>query len=215
MEKSKKSPLLSFKYLAYDFVKFTAAIPGVLWFRTKCLYESDEAKKKIKGGAIVLGNHNGFVDPIYIMFSIWYRRHHFICTEDIYRFPLTWFLCIPINRENTSFDSLRGIVDHLKAGDLVSIFPEGGVNHSDGTVAAFKSGMVLMAVQSGCPIIPVYVLKRKNVFERMRVAIGDPVDVRKTYGPMPSLKQINEITVSLHEKEELLRDMCQNDRKKK
>ena len=41
-EKNKK------KYFFYDFVKITAAIPGLLWFRPKRIYVNEKAKKKIE-----------------------------------------------------------------------------------------------------------------------------------------------------------------------
>ena len=73
MEKSKKSRKRG--YFLYDFGKITAVIPCLLWYRMKRLYASPEAKKKIKGGAILISNHSGNVDPIAIMTAVWYRRH--------------------------------------------------------------------------------------------------------------------------------------------
>ena len=29
-------------------------------------------------------NHDGFFDPIYLMFAIWYRRHRFICRKEFF-----------------------------------------------------------------------------------------------------------------------------------
>ena len=51
-EKGKKS------YFFYDFVKITAAIPGLIWFRPKRIYVNENAKKKIKGGALLISNHS-------------------------------------------------------------------------------------------------------------------------------------------------------------
>ena len=40
-------------YLFYDFIKVTAAIPGLLWLRPKKIYATEKAKEKIKRTEIV------------------------------------------------------------------------------------------------------------------------------------------------------------------
>lgn len=211
---TKRNKLFSLRYLFYDFVKITAAIPGMIAFRPKYRYESEKAKKKIRGGALLIANHIGFADPVYLMIAVWYRRHHFICTDDFFRSKARWlfehFLCIPIDRENFSMDSFREITEHLKAGELVSMFPEGHVNEdSSGAVSPFKSGMVLMAMRSGVPIVPVYVKKPAHWYNRVVLAIGEPVDITERCGPRPSFAQVEELALSLHEKEEALKTLCE------
>jgi 1-acyl-sn-glycerol-3-phosphate acyltransferase len=201
----KKAKLFSFKNIVLDFVRITAA-PGLLWFRPKHIYENEAAKKKIKGAAIVIMNHVGMIDPMYLMLAIWYRRHRFVCKADLMKsklggFWLRLFRCIPIDRENASFNSMRQIVDVLKEGNLVSMFPEGQVNLGSEMPAAFKSGMILMSVQSGAPIIPVYIKPRKHAYERIIAVIGEPFSVTEKYGPRPKFSQIDEAAQYLREKE--------------
>ena len=47
-----RAKLFSLRYWFYDFVKLTAALPGLLWFRPKWIYENEAAKKRVRGGAI-------------------------------------------------------------------------------------------------------------------------------------------------------------------
>ena len=200
-------------YIFYDFVRITAAIPGLLVLRPKLVYENEAAKQKLRGGILLIANHAGFFDPVHLMLSIWTRRHHFVCIKDFFegsrlkKWLFTQFHCIPIDRDNFSMASLRRITDELKAGHLVSMFPEGHVN-SDGSIAPFKSGMVLIAQQSGCPILPVYIKPPKHFYNRLIVGIGEPVDLMKLYGARPSLAQIEEAAVMLHEKETILKNIC-------
>ena len=214
----KKAPLFAWKYLFHDFVKVTAAIPGLIWFRPKLVYESEKARHFIRGGALVVSNHNGIFDPIYLMFGIWYRRHHFICRKDFFesgaRFFFKHFLCIPIDRDNFGMDSLREITRELSEGSLVTMFPEGHVNGSvgagsvgGGRMDSFKSGMVLMALKGNAPIIPVYARPRKNVFSRLVFAVGEPIDIRETYGPRPTFSQIDEAAAMIQQKEEQLKTL--------
>ena len=209
----KRAKLFSFQYLFYDFVKITAALPGLIAFRPKLLYENDRAKKKIRGGALVIANHVGFADPVYLMLAVWYRRHRFICTADFFRSRARWlfrhFLCIPIERENFSMDSFREITSHLKDGDIVSMFPEGHVNEdTSGAVASFKSGMVLMAMRSGAPIVPIYIRKPAHRYNRVVMVIGEPVDITERYGLRPSFAQVEELADLLHDKETELKNLC-------
>ena len=64
-QKRKRAKLFSLKYLFHDFVKITATLPGLLWFRPKYVYKSAAAKKKARGGVMVIANHISKVDPVY------------------------------------------------------------------------------------------------------------------------------------------------------
>ena len=157
-------------YLFYDFVKITAAIPGLLWFRPKKIYVSQRAREKIKGGALLVSNHSGDIDPIILMFTVWYRRHHFIATTDLFntklkRFMFESFHCIEIDKENVSMKAFRDIVECMQKDKLVAMFPEGYLTRNE-EIQKFKSGAVLMAITAKKPIIPVYIKKRKSIFNR-------------------------------------------------
>ena len=201
-------------YFFYDFVKITAAIPGLLWFRPKKIYTSDKAKEKIRGGALLISNHSGDYDPIILMFGIWYRRHHFIATSELFdtkikRFMFEHFHCVEIDKENVSMKTFREIVDLLQKDKIVSMFPEGHVTRNE-EVQKFKSGVVLMALTAKKSIIPTYVKKRKNIWQRQRIIIGEPIDPMNIFGKMPSLADMEKIADILREKENELKQIADN-----
>lgn len=210
-EKRNKNRLFSFKYFVHDFVKVTAAVPGLIWFRPKWVFESDRAKEAVRGGALAVSNHYGFFDPMYLMFAIWYRRHHFVCGKEFFegkaRHIFKAFLCIPIDRANFGIGSLREITAELKRGSLVTMFPEGHINGGGSEMASFKSGMVLMALQGKVPIIPIYIKPKRRFYSRVRFAIGERIDVASIYGPRPTFSQIEEIAEQIKEKEEHLKSI--------
>ena len=218
-ERPKRNKLFSLKYLVYDFVKVTAALPGLIWLRPCWQYENKAARKRIRGGAVLIANHVGFFDPIYIMLAVWYRRHHFVCGKEFFESKSRWwfehFLCIPVDRGNFSMDSLRQITDELKAGSLVPIFPEGHINDGSGRIAAFKSGMVLMALQGKAPVVPVYIRPKAHWYNRVKMVIGEPVDIIARYGRRPSMQQIDEIAAELQRKEEELEQLANTKRRNK
>lgn len=211
-EQAKKTKTFALKYLFVDFVRITGAIPTLLLYRPKVIYENEAAKKKIRGGAILISNHNCFFDPIYVMLSVWYRRHHFICNKEFYDTKAKWFLdhvlCIPIDIHNPGFQTMKDINDHLLNDELVSMFPEGHVNDGSGEMRQFKSGMVLMSMRAKVPIIPVYVREHKPKSSRLRVVIGESIDINRMFDGRPTMSDIEQITNRLYEKENELKELA-------
>lgn len=214
----KKASVVSIRHLFYDFVKYTSAI-GYLWFRPKRIFESQAAKKKLWGGNLIIANHIGYSDPIVLMLVVWYRRHHFICTKDLFeswaRPFFTGFHCIPIDKENFGMGSFSAITDHLKNDELVCMFPEGRVNEDVSSgINQFKSGMILMSMRSQKPIVPFYIRKRQHFWERSVVAIGEPIDIVAKYGPILNMDQIKEATELLASKERELEKLALEGKKR-
>ena len=108
--------------------------------------------------------------------------------------------------------SLRQIADELRSGSVVSLFPEGHINNGSGQMAAFKSGMVLMALQGKAPIVPVYCRPKPHFYSRLRLVIGEPIDIIAQYGNRPSLSQIDKIVEDLQTKEEALKTLAEHRR---
>lgn len=210
----KKSRVLSFKYFLYDFIRITALIPGLIWFRPKWIYESKEAKKGIKGGAIILANHISLYDPMYLHFAYWRRRQRVIAMKELFTNKFNrWlftkaFRCIEIDRENFSMNSFKEIVDNLKCGNVVSIFPEGRVNVSGETINSFKGGLVMMASRGNAPIVPVFIKTRKHFYNRLVFAIGSPIHLDELkQGPIKSTNDVKEILCALENKERELANL--------
>ena len=202
-------------YFWYDVAAVTAVIPAMICFRPKRVYESEKAKAALKkGGALLIANHDGFWDPVYLLAGIWNRRQHFVCTKDLAehnaftRWAFRQFHCILIDRDNFSMNSMRAVSEYLKKGKVVSMFPEGHINEDNASgLAPFKSGMILMAMQGESPIVPVYIKKPKRFYNRLIINVGEPVDVRALFGDRPSLAQINEAAELLRTREEKLKQL--------
>ena len=123
-------------------------------------------------------------------------------------------LIADIDKENFGMDSFRIITDHLKNGEVVSMFPEGHVNtDADNGLDQFKSGMVLMSVMSEKPIVPVYIHKREHIYNRTKIAIGEPVDIVALHGARPSMTQIEETAAMLREREQELEKLITGGKK--
>lgn len=211
--KKKRDKVFSFKYLFYDFVRVTAALPGLIWYRPKRVYVSEKAKHTLKGGALIICNHISLVDPMYIMLALPERRHHFIAWKLLFEgkfraLLFNGFLCIPVEKDRIGLNTFKRIVGLLQRGNVVDIFPEGHVNEGN-ELQEFKSGMIKIALKGEAPIIPVYLKKRKKFYSRLVIGIGEPVDVVKAYNESNSEDKLLEITSCLYEKERELQSLIE------
>lgn len=203
-KKKKKKRVTNFYY---DFVKVTGIIPTLLFYRHKTICVGKEKPTKIKGAALISCNHLSFFDPVILHCAFWRRRLRMLATKDLYNTKLkTWFFtrmhCIVVDKNNFSMRSLHAVCDSLKEGRLVTIFPEGGINHQNKhEMLSFKSGAALMAFQSNAPIIPACIIPRKHWYNRQIILLGDPVYVREICGDKPSLADLNRASEYLREKE--------------
>ena len=197
------------QYFLYDFVKATGFLPAWIWLRPKIIRESDKVPKRIKGGVLIASNHVTYIDPIILHLAFLHRRLHSIATKDVAKTKLrklffTVANCIFIDKQNFSMSSLREICDRLREEKAVVIFPESSV-HEQNVVREYKSGVVLMSALSKKPILPVCIIKGKKKLSRVKVVIGEPIDIVSMYGPMPTADQIDQVCQMLKLKtEELL-----------
>lgn len=205
-------------YFLYNFVKITGS-PTLLWMRPKVLSIGNTKPKNIKGGAIIVANHNSFCDPIFCLCVFWRRPLHFIATKDLYRTKIMNFFlrhvhCIQVDKENFSMACFHEVKEVLEEDKLVMIYPEGGINVESNELLSFKSGAILMAHKANKPIIPMYIVKGKKWYNRWHCVMGDPVDVRALCGQFPTLDKINQISDLLKEKEEELKNYYIRSKKK-
>ena len=160
-------------------------VPLLLVYRMKRVTPDGQPYKgKIRGGAILAANHTTFEDPFLVGVAVWYRRMFFLAAEIVMQGKLrTWLLkgvgAIKIDRHSADIEAIRRSVEVLKQGDLLAIFPQGQLSVGD-SIQSLKSGVTLIALQAGVPIVPMYIVPKKRRFERRTVVIGEVLDP-KTY----------------------------------
>lgn len=215
MSKPAKAKLFSLRCFFMDFVRVTGALPGLVWLRPKIRYTSKKAKKRVRGGALIISNHNGFLDPAFTMFALWYRRQYFVCHKAFLEtkagplFRAAGCL-IPIDAQNFNIGSFRVITDSLRQGKAVVLFPEGHINDGSGKMREFKSGMALISMQSKRPIVPVYLKPRRHWYSRLKAVVDEPVDVGSLCAGRPAFSEIQKITQQLQEREAFLEEFAKN-----
>ena len=116
----------------------------------------------VKGPAVLVCNHVSFVDALLVGGSI-RRPVRFVMYYKIFQIPLLRFIfktakAIPIasakEDEILLAEAFEKIDEELGAGQLVCIFPEGGIT-SDGEIQHFRPGIEKIIERRPVPVIPI------------------------------------------------------------
>ena len=220
MSKKQKEPLyikrkVAWKYLFSDFIKYLYFSRIWLWQRPKYYYVNKEAKKALKEPFMIVSNHQGFSDVLFVYYPFFKKRIFFMAHQNIMQnkfkgWIFTHLLCIPIDPESGSFAALRTLMTVIKEGNIVSVFPEGHINHESDEVKDFKGGASFLALQSGVDIIMMYREKRKHWWNRQRIIVGEPYNLKKMFGEHPSRADLEAATKVIYDKEIELKKLYQS-----
>ena len=202
--KSKERRKFILKRIPMDLARLVCT-PLLPVYRMKRLTpEGEPYKNRIRGGAIVAANHTAFSDPFLAGVAFWYRRMFFLAAEIVMQGKLrNWLLrgvgAIEIDRNQADIEAIRKSVDVLKEGNLLLIFPQGGISEEN-QIQTLKSGAVLIALQAGVPIVPMHIRPREHWYSRRTVVIGQTLDpkayIQKKF---PSTADIDRVSQKLAE----------------
>ena len=137
-----------------------------------------------EGAAVVCANHSNIIDPFLVAIAFGIHNHmHVIAKIELFRIPLvSQFLqklgMISVNRGVLDANSVKSTLGYLKSGEKVVIFPEGTRVPEDDAVEA-KAGAVKIADRTGAPIIPVFIPRKKPLFRRLPLVIGEPYYIER------------------------------------
>jgi acyl-[acyl-carrier-protein]-phospholipid O-acyltransferase/long-chain-fatty-acid--[acyl-carrier-protein] ligase len=147
------------------FFKHRSLLPWPLEFvllpAARMLYRvrsSGAARVPAQGGVLLLPNHLSYADAVVLQMAC-PRPIRFVGDEDIGRanpvFRLMFRLTgtIPIS-PHRALESTRRVVRALQAGEVVCVFPEGGISRT-GVLMELQRGFELMARRAGTPAVPV------------------------------------------------------------
>lgn len=114
-----------------------------------------------QGGVLVASNHASFLDPPVVGVGYRGRPIHFMARDTLWnsKFGAWWMNkvgCIPVSRGTGDIKALKLTIKALKAGQAVSMFPE-GTRTEDGDLQAAKSGIGFIIEKSGCVVVPAYI----------------------------------------------------------
>jgi len=181
-----------------------------------------------QGSALVAANHLSHLDGLIInAASISARRRPvvFLAAADVYESNIMFRAmcdlvnCIPVKRDERDMVALRKTVRLLKDGGLFGIFPE-GQRSRDGKMGEVKEGVVVIAMATGSPVVPVGLTGTFEAFPRktkllkpakIRLKVGQAIELKKQ--KHPSQRTINTaMNKIVKEISRLYSDVCEESR---
>lgn len=167
---------------------FYKIIKGFAKLLLSLIYKIEiEGKEYIpkEGRGIVSSNHFSLMDPIVIA-AFLPRKVNYMAKEELFSNRLfALFLnkvgVFPVKRDGADISAIRTALKILNNGEIFGIFPE-GTRSKPGEVLKAKPGSAMIAIKSQSPVIPVAVMGNYKPFSKVRIVIGEPMDLSGYYG---------------------------------
>lgn len=174
-----------------------------------------------EGSFVLAPNHYSEFDPLVVAAAVWRlgRAPRFMAKESLFRIPVVgWLLrktgMIPVARSASAVAAKQTILqsrDLVEHGRGVIVYPEGTLTRDPELwPMRGKSGAVRLAFSGDIPLIPIAQWGTQNIMgryqkglslwpprKRVRVLIGDPVDISDLRHRAGEPSALNEATARL------------------
>jgi 1-acyl-sn-glycerol-3-phosphate acyltransferase len=142
---------------------------------------------RLAGGFVLVANHSSFLDPLVLGVASPVRVTFLMNTQS-YRNPwLRWFYrlnrAIPVDPLGGNREALRAAHAALEAGEVVGVFPEGGISR-DGFLLLGNPGAVALVLAKEVAVVPVGLVGVREALpygaswprrSRIEVRFGTPI----------------------------------------
>jgi 1-acyl-sn-glycerol-3-phosphate acyltransferase len=169
------------------------------------------------GPALLIANHQSFLDPVLV--GLCSRRHLcFLARQTLFRKPaVAWLLrtlgAVPIHHEGVGKEGIRIVLEQLKAGRAVVVFPE-GTRTEDGALQPLRPGIHLLIKRTQAPVVPIGIAGAFAAMPHWRtvptpaplllpaartalaVSVGRPLDARR-FADLPRDRALAELSAEL------------------
>ena len=129
-------------------------------------------------GALICANHYSAVDPFFAAYGVGIKHHIRAMAKD--SLMHTFFVgkvlklmgTFGVKRGESDIGAIKFALEHLKNKEYIIMFPEGTrvTSREEGEP---KTGAAMLALRTGCNVLPVYVPMKKRPFRINRVYIGE------------------------------------------
>ncbi len=138
-------------------------------------------------GVLLCPNHVSHLDPPAVG-SGTRRQVHFMAKEELFKVPvlgycMARFGSFPVRRGTADRKAIRRAIELLEKDRVVCLFPE-GTRSLDGKLQEPESGVGLIALKSGAPVVPVAVFGTNEALpsgssrprrHRCKIVYGSPI----------------------------------------
>ncbi len=130
------------------------------WIRIYCRYYHHFIYQPIpvldNKPTLLACNHLSGLDPFLIVAACRHPIRFMIAKEEYERFGLQWLFhaagCIPVERSGRVEVAFRTTLSALHNGEVVALFPEGGINRTGRPLRKLKAGVIKLAKMANVPI---------------------------------------------------------------
>jgi 1-acyl-sn-glycerol-3-phosphate acyltransferase len=180
----------------------------IAWTIGAHIYVQGEANVSADKNYVYMANHSSLID-IPALFAYLPFQFRIMAKKELFYVPfMGWHLWtagnFPVDRSDPrkTAHSLRRVVEGIKAGKSLAVFPE-GTRSEDGRLQEFKAGAFKIALRAGVPIVPVAIRGTHDLLPkhslaprpgRVDVIIGKPIET-SGYGE----KQLRELIQQTHD----------------
>ena len=145
-------------------------------------------------------NHISGIDP-FLLITATTRPIRFMIAKEEYEKPiLNWMFraagCIPVDRDGRVERAFRSALRAIQAGELVSLFPQGGIHRHDLPRERIKPGIIKLSQISQCHILPVRIngvgapgTVASSVITRSRITFDMHVPISPEQALLPEFRQ--------------------------
>ncbi|MDT8302000.1 MAG: lysophospholipid acyltransferase family protein [Sedimentisphaerales bacterium] len=176
----------------YWLARWICRVFCLLFFRVRT-YGRDNIPRK--GPFIIVSNHQSYLDPIFCGGLI--KRHSSYMARDT--LFTNWFFgplissvsAIPVKLGEPDISTMRKVIDKLKKGGGVTLFPEGTRTH-DGKITPFKPGLGLLSRRGNAPIVPALIDGAFECWPRHK-KLFTPGQIHITYGKRITVRQVKDM----------------------
>ena len=152
-----------------------------------------------KGPLIVASNHHQYADPVLVCMAVPHRMQ-WMAKKEVFVPPFDRFFyfigSFPVDRRKGDRAALRAALGFLSEGWVLGIFPEGGRRKQDAVGQdSPKGGVAMLAARGAAPILPVFIGKIPNPFERLQgrklhIYFGNPITLDNTKGEKQARREV-------------------------
>lgn len=163
-----------------------------------------------EGGTILACNHQSFLDPPFVAVA-YPGQIHFLARDTLFNGAFGKVIAainaVPINRDGADLKSLKTIINTVKSGKRVLMFPE-GTRSEDGALQEAAGGIGMIVAKSQAIVQPIRIDGAYEAWSRhmklpkpakVTVKIGPPIDFSHL-GKIRSKEQYQEVADTIMEK---------------